>query len=442
MDVTGGEVRVTGEDGVPIAEQPAEIVVSSNRDWTACLERVAAAPMVGLDTEFVGEGRYRPMLCLVQLALPDTLYLIDPYAITNLNALWQLLLDKTVVVHGGREDIRIWTRQVGQPPDRIVDVQIAAGFAGFDYPVGYARLVEKLFDRKLGKELTLSDWRRRPLTQAQLEYAFDDVRYLLPAYIHLRRQLHQQGRWEWVEEECRAATQQAIAVDDHTANWHKLKGASRLNPQQLTILRELYLWREEYAARINRPAWVAVRDRVLVRIARMQPTSRRDLAGFRDVPQHVADELLDAVERGSRMPPEKRPSDPKKIQKTDDLTAVCYLLHAVIQNWCRHHHIAPGLAVSPTELKQWAYAYLRQEPWPELSLTRGWRAATILPRLQEVLEGKYALRFVPQNPPHSAVAVVPWPGPPTDANGTSSGLTAEEGTPLAGEGNNSTTPQI
>ncbi len=433
---------MTGEDGVPIAERPAEIVVSRNQDWTACLERVAAAPLVGLDTEFIGEGRYRPMLCLVQLALPDTLYLVDPYAVTNLNALWHLLLGKTVVVHGGREDIRIWASQVGQPPDRIVDIQIAAGFVGFDYPVGYAKLVERMFDRKLDKELTLSDWRRRPLTKAQLEYAFDDVRYLLPAYVRLWRQLQQQGRWEWVEEECRAATQLAVAVDDHLANWYKLKGACRLNPQQLTILRELYLWREEYAARINRPAWAAVRDRVLVRIARMQPTSRRDLASFRDVPQHVVDELLDAVERGSRMPPEKCPPHPKKIRQTDDLTAVCYLLQAVIQNWCRHHHIAPGLAVPPTELKQWAHAYLRQEPSPELSLTRGWRAATILPRLQGVLEGKYALRFVPHSPPHSAVAVVPWPEPVADASGTLTGQTAQKGAAPAEGDRNSISHQI
>jgi len=378
--------------------KPAEVVVASAREWSACREHLAQVQLVGLDTEFVGEGRHRPELCLVQIATADTLYVIDPYAVGPLEGLWELLHDpaRLVVVHAGKEDIRICQHHADQPPARIFDIQLAAGLCGLDYPLGYGKLVEELFGVTVNnKELTLSNWRQRPLTQSQLRYAFDDVRYLLPAYHVLQERLRQQRRERWAEEEFDALLQRAVAEDQGPENWRRVKGIGRLDRQGLAIVRELYQWREDWSQRYNRPSRHVVPDHLLVRIARLRPQCRKELASLRGVPQNAVPEILEAIQRALALPLSACPGPTPRIPETAEVIAVSQLLQIVLHEWCARRRVASNLAATLADLKALAYYHLTRQDAPAMPLLRGWRAEVLLPELQAVLEGR---RWVAVNP--------------------------------------------
>src|SRR5580698_9052189 len=196
-----------------------EQLVAEPGQLQECLEHLAKTDVVGFDTEFVGEDAYRPELCLIQVATADALYAIDPLAVGSLEGFWRLLVDpaRVVVVHAGREDIRMCHFQVGQTPARLFDVQIAAGLVGLTYPIGYAGLVLDLLGQRMTKGETLTDWRRRPLLPAQLRYAFDDVRHLLPLWKKLTERLKRLKRTEWADEEFKATIRKATGDEEAAA---------------------------------------------------------------------------------------------------------------------------------------------------------------------------------------------------------------------------------
>jgi ribonuclease D len=181
-------------DGLP------EQIITRSDELAACCEHLAARRLFGFDTEFVGEDSYHPRLCLVQVATPDRLYLIDPLAedIGPLDAFWKLVVDPAnqVVVHAGREEAPVPALD-GANSAALFDLQPAAGLIGMVYPLGYGPLVNQFLGVSMSKGETLTEWRSRPLTRAQVRYAFDDVRYLLPIWDRLRTALDDLGRLDW-----------------------------------------------------------------------------------------------------------------------------------------------------------------------------------------------------------------------------------------------------
>jgi ribonuclease D len=399
-------------------------LITQPQQWSACLEHLSRVSVVGLDTEFVGEGRYQPHLCLIQIATWDALYVIDPFAITQLQALWELLQDpqRLVVVHGGKEDIRICQQHGGQPPARLFDTQIAAALIGMDYPIGYSRLVEALFRASPKKDLTMSDWRRRPLTQAQLRYAFDDVRYLLPAYQLLHDRLQQHQRQDWAEEEFAALVQRTLAEDDTSEGWRRFKGLHHLDRASLAVVRELYQWREEYSRQMNRPNWQVLADHTLVRIARLKPHSLRDLITLRGVPHHLAAEILDVVLRALALPPIAQPAPVRRIPDSTFLKTISQFLQIILHDWCTRAQVAATLTATSADLKAFAYHHLCHQSnnaelchlsdSVDLPLVRGWRARAILPELQAALAGQRFLAIDLQNNHHSPLRVYASNTPP------------------------------
>src|SRR5262245_14499770 len=167
-----------------------EQIVTHPEDLPPVCEHLAASRRFGLDTEFVGEETYHPSLCLIQVATEERLILIDPLTVGPLDAFWKLVIDPAnlVVVHAGREEVRLCRHGGGQVPGNLFDLQIAAGLVGLPYPLGHGSLVGQVLGVSLSKGETLTEWRRRPLTRAQVRYAFDDVRYLLPAWQRVQKQ--------------------------------------------------------------------------------------------------------------------------------------------------------------------------------------------------------------------------------------------------------------
>lgn len=367
--------------------------VAAPAELTECLHHLAACPVLGFDTEFIGEETYQPQLCLVQVATPHRLVLIDPIALPDLSGFWALLRDpgRTVVVHAGREEIRMCRYWGGGPPANLFDVQIAAGLLGSAYPAGHAALVSQFLRVQLDKGETLTDWSRRPLTPRQTDYAYDDVRYLLALHEIFARKLGQLDRLDWLTEEGEALIRRALQEDPLIEPWRKLRGLGGLDRKKLAIVRELFAWREQRAVKINKPVRVVLRDDLVIEIAKRNPKTDRDLAVVRGLPRIDLTELLEAVRRGRETPAEGLPDPAERDNDPAQVALVASFLSSVLGGWCAANRLAPGLVATVGDVKSLVRAELTGEP-ADGPLTRGWRGRHVLPVLRSILEGRVAVR--------------------------------------------------
>ncbi|RMF91634.1 MAG: ribonuclease D, partial [Planctomycetota bacterium] len=227
--------------------------VRKNTEFEKLCRDLRSARRIAVDTEFVAENSYLPQLCLIQLSLDDQLLVVDPLAVDGVQRFWEALVetDGEVILHAGRGELEFCYRAVRKFPRRIFDVQIAAGMTGHEYPAGYANLVSKLLDEKAGRHETRTDWRRRPLTDRQIEYALDDVRYLPRMRDVLHLKLVEWNREAWLQEEIDRRNAEIVKHYRGTDRW-RISGNRSLSRRGLAIVRELWKWREERAARLNR----------------------------------------------------------------------------------------------------------------------------------------------------------------------------------------------
>ena len=371
-----------------------ELIVTRPEELPDCCDHIAAAAEVGFDTEFVGEDSYIPHLCLLQIATDSRIYLIDPLTVGPLDRFWQVLTDpaRLVVVHAGREEVRLCKHFTSRDPNAF-DLQIAAGLVGLTYPISYGNLLADLVHVRLEKRETLTEWRKRPLTPEQIHYAFDDVRYLLAAWRTLKARLDERGRGDWAKEEFARLAASLGPVEGESEKWRKLPGLGQLDRKRLAVVRELFFWREELAARMNRPPRVLVRDDLLVEIARRNPTKETDLHVVRGLAHRFAGGILQAVERGKGLPVDQHPRMPRREVDPLQLGLIANLLTAVVGDFAARHHIAPNLVATSNELKLLVRCRWRGVPLPQESLLgQGWRAEHVLPELRALLEGRKWLR--------------------------------------------------
>ncbi len=373
-----------------------EEIITHPEDLTACCAELAKCPCFGFDTEFVGEDTYHPSLCLVQVATPDCLYLIDPLTTEPLDAFWQLIVDpaRVVVVHAGREEVRLCRLWTGRTPGNLFDLQLAAGLLGMAYPLGYGTLINQVLGVQMTKGETLTEWRHRPLTSGQIRYAFDDVRYLLPVWQRLSARLEEQGRTEWAREEFARLAANAAPEEPVQERWRKLRGLGSLDRRRLAIVRALYTWREETAAKSNRPTRAIIRDDLIVEIARRNPARERDLQVVRGLPRRDLDAILQRVAEARRLPIEDCPAVHGREMDPPQVGLVVNVLSAVLGDVCARRSLAANLVASNNDVKLLVRARLAEQPLPSESLlTAGWRRMHILPDLLAVLEGRRLLRI-------------------------------------------------
>jgi ribonuclease D len=373
-----------------------EQIVTTPEELTACCEHLAACRRFGFDTEFVGENTYHPHLCLVQVATAERLYLIDPLAVGPIDAFWRLVVDpqNLVVVHAGREEVRLCRLWGGQAPGNFFDLQIAAGLVGLAYPLGAGTLIHQLLGVQLAKAETLTEWRDRPLTAAQVRYAFDDVRYLLAAHERIAARLDESGRADWAREEFGRLAAAVSPEEVPAEKWRKLRGLGSLDRRRLAVVREIYNWREEAAARLNRPARTVVRDDLIVEIARRNPSRERDMQPIRGLSRRDLPAILAAVERARSLPPEQCPRAAERDQDPPQVGLIANVLQAVLGDLCARRGLAPGLVATSADVKLLVRAGMQGAPPPaESLLTQGWRADHVLPDLLAVLEGRRSLRI-------------------------------------------------
>lgn len=374
-----------------------EQIISQPEELAACCEHLAAARRFGFDTEFVGEDTYHPHLCLVQVATDEHLFLIDPLTVGPLDQFWQLVVspENLVVVHAGREEVRLCRLFAGKAPANLFDVQIAVALMGMVYPLGHAALVNQLLGVQLSKAETLTEWRTRPLTRRQIRYAYDDVRYLLPLWHKVSTELESLGRSDWAREEFERLKIAAAPVEAESEKWRKLRGLGSLDRRRLAVVRALFHWREETAARTNRPSRSIVRDDLMVEIARRNPKTKEDLQVVRGLPRRDLAAILEVVEKAHALPPEEFPVMSGREQDPPQVALLASLLGAVLGDLCVRSRLAPNFVATNTDIKLQARAAVaRQGPPEESLLSQGWRGKHILPELQAVLEGRRTVRVV------------------------------------------------
>ena len=286
------------------------------------VDRFADCDAVVIDTEFMRRDSYYPRAGLFQLcypAQPETAWLIDPLAVQAWEPLQALLLDTTTVkvVHSASEDLEVFQTFLGCQPVPLFDTQRAAAFVGLGFGLGYRRLVELLTGLALHKEETRSDWLKRPLTAAQLDYAAADVVPLLPVFRELYARAEAAGRLDWVLEDGAAATAAAGAPPEPT--WHKVKSAWKLPPRQLAVLQGVCEWRDSRARELDKPRSWILPDKLCLALAQRCPGSEEQLRKIPEMPHAVVRRqgsvLLDVIARAQSLaeselpPPMARPLD-------------------------------------------------------------------------------------------------------------------------------------
>lgn len=360
--------------------------------------KLATEPRIGLDTEFVPEYTFAPELCLVQVASASTLAAIDPLSVGSLAPLWSAMTrpDCKLIVHAGREELQFCRTQTGRLPENVFDVQLAAGLAGLGHPLSYANLVSKVLGKTCRTGETRTDWRKRPLTKQQIEYALDDVRYLLPLEAELNSLLDSKGRRSWFEEEM-ATLVGTVANREDGDRWRRLGGSGALNGRALAVLRELALWRDQRARQLDKPPKWILRDDLLIELAKRAPTTLAQLKHTRGLGQ-AADsrwvrDVLDAIERGLHVPDHDLPARLQRRESGDE-QMVHKLLSAAMMDLARSAGVATSLLANSDDLRDLMEWHARgADPATAPRLARSWRREIVGRRLTDLLDGNLVVRI-------------------------------------------------
>ena len=346
---------------------------------------------LALDTEFMREKTYYPQFCLLQMCNGEVAACVDPLRIDSLEPLLELIYDPgiTKVFHAGRQDLEIFHHLWHRLPQPLFDTQLAATILGLGDQLGYAGLVQKLLGHELDKGHTRTDWARRPLDQAQLRYALDDVIHLEEIYRRLRDRLRQLGREDWLREDFELLADPATYTPPDGESWQRIKGRQRLKGIELAVLQVLAEWRESQARKADRPKRWILKDEVLLELARRRPTGIQQLERIRGLEASTVKRqgarLLALIAEAVRLPKQQWPTDkPRPPRLTPAQEAMADLLMCSLRLLAEENHIAPAALASRRDLERLAAGE------SDLEILHGWRGALAGRTLLQVLAGDCA----------------------------------------------------
>jgi ribonuclease D len=409
-----GEERVTDRHGGAVAG-----LLGRDDQAQAVARDLAAAGRFALDLEFVSEARYVPDLCLIQVAwgAPEQpqIAVLDPLT-ADVTPVLDLLAVPEVegVLHAAQGDLALLATRHGVEAKGVVDTQIAAAFLGLGDQVGYGSLVEQLTGVSLDKGAQFTNWCRRPLTDEQLRYALDDVRYLLRVWHEMEGRLRERGRLAWVRDESERLARAATRRQAPEEMFRRVKGWERLPADARGGLRALAAWREREALASNRPPQWLLRDAALLEVARRRPASLAELRRVRAVSEEAVRRhgraILGAL--GASAPP---PDAPRRYHRLP-LGAAGWggLLFGLVQGRCRELDIAPRFVASRADVEELVRWWVESEggerapaACPDLPLLAGWRRDLVGQAALDWLAGQTAVAADPSTTPD-----VPLAGPP------------------------------
>jgi ribonuclease D len=364
-------------------------------------ERARTCGRIALDTEFVGEGRYRTLLCLIQLAVADgaggeQIEIVDPLqGDLQGDALARALADPEieVVVHAGRQDIALLRRAFGCEATNVFDTQVAAGFLGMPAQCSYETLLAELLGVRLAKSASFTRWDARPLSPEQLSYAREDVVHLTALATELERRLEQAGRLQWAREECEFL-ERVSDERDLDAIFARLPRIRGMSTTSQGVARELVAWREQTAAERDRPVQSVLGDAALVEVAKRKPSTLRKLEEIRGVGQgnlrKRGEQLLVAVERGLERAQEPLASTARLPHPLPDDAPLVALSEALVRARAREADLAYELLASRADLQAIVVGE-RTGTRADVRTLRGWRSELVGGELLALLDGRISL---------------------------------------------------
>ncbi len=362
--------------------------------------RLARADRIGIDTEFVSEDTFRPELCLIQVATKDFLAVIDPYRAGDLTKFWKMLADgnHVTIVHAAREELNFALNACSRPPANLFDTQLAAGFCSAEYPSSYGSVVTRFVNARPAKGEQRTDWRRRPLTEDQIDYALEDVRYLLPLYDALQRKLKQLNRLEWLAEEMERWLAEVQDSRDRP-RWRRVSGVGNLSPRSLAIVRELWMWRRDEAERRDLPPRRILRDDLIVELAKRKSDEVERIRAVRGMHRGMKQEMLlelaACIRRGMEAPLDDIAREPREAMPSQ-LNLLGQFLSPALSSICRSANVATSLAGTATDVRDliaYRLGFANADSDEPPVLAAGWRAELVGHLIEELLSGKKSIRI-------------------------------------------------
>ena len=369
-------------------------IITTTDDLARLCKTLSTDTYVTVDTEFMREHTFWPILCLIQVAGISEEAVIDPMADgIDLAPFHQLMANNAVlkVFHAARQDVEIFVEATGTTPTPIFDTQIAAMVCGFGDQVGYEALVRKLAGQQIDKSSRFTDWGRRPLSDKQLTYALSDVTHLRVVYEKLRDMLTENGRTPWLAEEMDVIASADTYISKPDDAWKRLKFRPR-NVRQMGVAVALARWREERAQSKNMPRNRIIKDDAISELATQAPRDKAGLSKLRGLPRGLADgglgdEILRAIEAGLATPRDKLPSlERSKSPQPEGASAIADILKLGLKVVCERENIAPRLIANAADIEEFA-----GNGGEHLQMMRGWRHDLFGEVAQGLKAGKLAI---------------------------------------------------
>lgn len=376
------------------------LTITDSQQLDSFCDRLASADIIGFDTEFVSEDTYRPQLCLIQVATDHELAVIDPIALPSVDRFWHQLADgdHETVVHAGREELNFSLTATARRPSRLFDTQIAAALISTEYPAGYGSLISKFLGEKPEKGETRTDWRKRPLAPAQIHYALEDVRHLLPLRNHIDQRLVKLDRTSWLATEM-AAWQDEVEEGRARQRWRRVSGISGLSARSLAIVRELWKWREQQAEARNVPPRRVLRDDLIVEIGKRKMADESRIMAVRGMERgnlrRAAPELAACVRRALDL---SNDECPRKIHRDlpPQLNVLGQFLSPALNSICRNARVATSMVGTATDVREliaFRLGFDAADAESPPSLAVGWRAQLVGNLIDDLLAGKKSIRI-------------------------------------------------
>jgi ribonuclease D len=366
--------------------------ITTTAELAAVCQRMAAYPFVTIDTEFLRESTYYPLLCVAQMASPEEAVVIDALAPgIDLAAFYELMANEKVmkVFHAARQDIEIVWHAAQLIPHPIFDTQVAAMVLGYGDSISYDQLVARITGDTLDKSLRFTDWTRRPLSEAQLRYAVSDVTHLRDVYLALVEDLKQRGRADWVAEEMSVLTSPETYRMEPENAWQRLKTRVR-KPKELAVLIEVAAWREREAQSRDVPRARVLKDEAIADIAVQAPTSTERLKQLRSLPKGFersrwGEAIVAAVARGLARDVKTLPLQSRVPQAVNG-GAVVELLKVLLRMIAERHHVAAKVIATVDDLER-----IAASDKADVAALRGWRRELFGEKALALKHGKLAL---------------------------------------------------
>ncbi len=383
--------------------------LTTQEELISLTEKLKDCNVLAIDTEFVREKTYFHRLGLIQVAGEGVCAAVDPIKIKDLNPLLEVFKqkDKIKVFHAGKQDIEILYRLCGKVVSPIFDTQVAASLLGWGTQISFAKIVYKAIGKKIGKSETYSDWCHRPLRQSQIDYALNDVLYLLPVYWRLLEKLNELDRVDWVYEELRPLEDEKnYQLPDPHKQFMRIKNYRTLKPKNLAVLREIAAWREEEAKKRNCLAKAVVRDEPLLEMARNLPDSLEKLSTIRGLhPKEAAskgEKIINAIQKGLNVPKSDYPVIPESNNYSTS-RGVEELIAAYVQIRSEELKIEPNVLADRKTIHSFVRGHEQEDDLEDHPLFRGWKRDLIGDDLHHILQGKLGLVINK----HGKVSLVP-----------------------------------